>query len=75
MFAVEYDLSGAPLNGLTERLAADWKRLVDDTKITGDPRYLHQDGKPVLAIFGFYSDRFWAGYSSRFPWDHRLLQR
>jgi len=65
VFAVEYDLSGAPTNGLPERLAADWKWLVDEMKITSDPRYLHQDGKPVLVIFGFYSDRFAATVAHR----------
>jgi hypothetical protein len=58
VFAVEYDLSGAPSEGLPERVAADWTWLVDTMKITSHPRYLHQDGKPVLAVFGFYSDRY-----------------
>lgn len=65
VFAVEYDLSGARTDGLPERLAADWKWLVDEMKITADPRYLRQDGKPVLAIFGFYSDRFAATVAHR----------
>lgn len=58
VFAVEYDLSGMRPDTTLERVAADWKWLVDEMKITADPRYLHQDGKPVLAVFGFYSDRF-----------------
>lgn len=58
VFAVEYDMTGMPTDRLYERLIGDWKWLVDDTKLTADPRYLHQDGKPVLAIFGFYDDRF-----------------
>ncbi|MDR3632564.1 MAG: glycoside hydrolase family 71/99-like protein [Isosphaeraceae bacterium] len=65
IFAVEYDLSGMRAEGMPERVAADWKWLVDEMKITADPRYLRQDGKPVLAIFGFYSDRFAAGVAHR----------
>ena len=58
VFAVEYDMTGVPPGQLLERLARDWKWLVDEMKITDDPRYLRHDGKPVLAIFGFYDDRF-----------------
>jgi hypothetical protein len=41
-----------------EQLAADWKRLVDDAHLTQDGRYLRHRGKPVVFVFGFYSDRF-----------------
>src|SRR5439155_13020375 len=53
VFAVEYDMSGMPKDQLYDRLVNDWKWLVDEMKISEDPRYLHHDGKPVLAIFGF----------------------
>ncbi|MDB4925044.1 RICIN domain-containing protein [Mucilaginibacter sp.] len=33
-----------------------WKKMVDDG-IATDPRYMHQDGKPVLLIWGFFPDR------------------
>jgi hypothetical protein len=36
----------------------DWKRLVDEAKITQDGRYLHHNKKPVLFVWGFFSDRF-----------------
>jgi len=65
VFAVEYDMSGMPADRLYDRLVTDWKWLVDEMKITADPRYLHHDGKPVLAIWGFYSDRFDAGLANR----------
>ncbi len=53
-----YDLSGAAKETLYDKLVADWKRLVDEKHITNDGRYLHHNGKPVLFIWGFYSDRF-----------------
>jgi hypothetical protein len=57
IFAVEYDMSGTPPDRALEVMKADWKYLVDKMKITKDPRYLHHKGKPVLAIFGFFTDR------------------
>jgi hypothetical protein len=66
-FVVEYDLSGMKPDQLYDTLVRDWKWLVDEMKITQDARYLHHDGKPVLAIFGFFSDRFSALHA------HRLL--
>jgi hypothetical protein len=59
-YAICYDLSGAPKEKLYDRLTADWKRLVDDQKVTKDARYLHHNGKPVVFVWGFYSDRFGA---------------
>lgn len=58
VFAVCYDLSGAANDKAFDRLTTDWKRLVDDMKITEDGRYLHDHGKPVLFVWGFFSDRF-----------------
>lgn len=58
VFALGYDLSGTPKDKIYDWLIADWKRLVDDLKITQDGRYLHHNKKPVLFVFGFYPDRF-----------------
>ncbi|MBM4071661.1 MAG: hypothetical protein FJ271_22430 [Planctomycetes bacterium] len=58
VFAVEYDMTGMSSDKIVDALSRDWRRLVRDLKITQDPRYLHHNGKPVLAIFGFFSDRF-----------------
>ena len=58
VFAIGYDLTGTPKDKVFDRLVADWKRLVDEQKITQDGRYLHHNNKPVLFVFGFYSDRF-----------------
>jgi hypothetical protein len=57
-FALEYDMSGQATNTLFTRLTNDWRWLVDNLHITDDPRYLHHNGKPVLMIWGFFSDRF-----------------
>jgi hypothetical protein len=58
VFAVEYDMTGTPSEKLYDLVVNDWKWLVDEMKITEDARYLHHDGKPVLAVYGFFSDRF-----------------
>lgn len=57
-YAVCYDLSGTPKDKVFDRLTIDWKRLVDERKLTQDKQYLHHNGKPVLFVWGFYSDRF-----------------
>jgi hypothetical protein len=57
-YALCYDLSGMPSEKIYDTLTTDWKRLVDELKLTQDERYLHHRGKPVLFIWGFYSDRF-----------------
>jgi hypothetical protein len=65
VYALCYDLSGAPKEKAYDLLVADWKRLVDELKVTRDERYLHHDGKPVLFVWGFYSDRFGADLAHR----------
>lgn len=55
---VEYDLSGMQEADIVPQLTQDWQMLVGKLQITSNPRYLHQDGKPVVGIFGFYLDRF-----------------
>ena len=53
VWALTYDLSGLPTDRIFDVVTNDWKKLVDE-KVIADPRYLHQDGKPVVQIFGFY---------------------
>lgn len=65
IFAVCYDLSGCPEDRLYDRLIQDWKRLVDDLRVTADDRYLHHEGRPVLFVWGFYPDRFGAETAHR----------
>ncbi len=57
-YAVCYDLSGFAKERMVDALIADWKRLVDDRKVTEDKNYLHHNGRPVLFVWGFFSDRF-----------------
>jgi hypothetical protein len=65
VFALCYDLTDAPKEKLFDLLTADWKRLVDEAKLTRDRRYLHHGGKPVLLVWGFFSDRFGPGLAHR----------
>lgn len=58
VFAVCYDLTGMPKEKVYDTLVNDWKKLVDDKKVTTDKRYLHHNKKPVLFVWGFFSDRF-----------------
>jgi hypothetical protein len=60
IYAICYDLTDAPKDRLYELLVNDWTRLVDELKVTADRRYLHHGGKPVVFVWGFYSDRFGA---------------
>jgi hypothetical protein len=55
VWAVAYDIAGMPADRIYEVLTRDWKKIVED-KITADPRYLHQGGKPVVQVWGFYHD-------------------
>src|SRR5262245_48487556 len=58
VYAICYDMTDAPKDRLYDLLVGDWKRLVDEQKVTQDGRYLHHGGKPVVFVWGFYSDRF-----------------
>jgi hypothetical protein len=51
-YALMYDLSGLGANQI-DRVIDDWKILIDKKSITSDSTYLHDHGKPVIAIWGF----------------------
>ena len=53
VWALTYDVSGMTSDKIFDAIVADWKKQVDDG-VTRDDRYVHQNGKPVLQIFGFY---------------------
>jgi hypothetical protein len=51
VFGLMYDLSGTR-TGDVQKVIDDWKHLFDQNHLTGDRRYIHQDGKPVVAVWG-----------------------
>ena len=56
-YAVMYDLSGMRA-GQMGKLMDDWRLLNEKMEITKDPAYLHHNGKPVVAVWGFgFNDR------------------
>lgn len=64
-YAICYDLSGMKADRIYEKITNDWKQLVDSERILEDKMYLHHRGKPVLFIWGFYSDRFSAELANK----------
>ena len=52
VFAIEYDISGLNDGNINATIQNDWMYLVDEIKVTSHPNYLHEGGKPVLAIWG-----------------------
>jgi hypothetical protein len=51
-FAIEYDLTGGKESNFISEIQADWKYMVDVLKVTSHPNYLHQNGVPVVSIWG-----------------------
>ncbi len=56
VFAIMYDISGKDTNTLVGALTNDWQYLTHTLKATESPRYLHHNGKPVVALWGFGFD-------------------
>ncbi len=57
-FFIMYDMSGYAPDRCIGLMNSDWRYMVDEMKITQDSRYLHHNGRPVVGLFGFFSDRF-----------------
>lgn len=54
VWAIEYDVSSlSTVDNALEIITNDWRWLVDKAGILNDPRYIHENGKPVLFIWGF----------------------
>ena len=53
VWALAYDIAGMPTDRIYDVLTADWKRM-GAAKILQSPRYLHDGGRPVVLIWGFY---------------------
>ncbi|HET8708873.1 MAG TPA: glycoside hydrolase family 71/99-like protein [Candidatus Saccharimonadales bacterium] len=57
-FNIMYDISGQDAATLVSTIENDWQYLVDTLGVTNDPHYLHQNGKPLVVLWGFgFSDR------------------
>lgn len=58
-FSIMYDVSGVADDGtLLTKITDDWEFLVDTFDILNAPGYVHQNGKPVIAIWGIgFKDR------------------
>jgi autotransporter-associated beta strand protein len=52
VWGVEYDVSGMADATVAANLQADWEWLTTQFDILNDPRYIHEDGKPVVFIWG-----------------------
>jgi hypothetical protein len=52
-WALSYDIAGMSAERVFDVLTADWKQMVE-RKVVEDPRYLHEAGRPVVQIWGFY---------------------
>ncbi len=53
VWALSYDMAAMPTEKIFDVVTQDWKRMVDE-KITQNPRYLRNGGKPVVQLWGFY---------------------
>jgi hypothetical protein len=53
VWAIEYDTSGADPSTILSVLQNDWNLLVNTIGILKSPQYLHENGKPVVALWGF----------------------
>ena len=60
VWAMMLDLSMGRNNATTTVVMNDWKFLCDRVKVREDSRYLHQQGKPVVLLWGLgFRDRPW----------------
>ncbi|HTH81574.1 MAG TPA: RICIN domain-containing protein [Mucilaginibacter sp.] len=59
-YAFMWDMSSYGRNATKEQvyngIINQWKKMVDEG-VTSDDRYMHQDGKPVLLLWGFFPER------------------
>ena len=58
LWAVEYDVSGMPAATAYDVLKRDWSWLVNVLKVTDDPCYAREKGRPVVFLWGLpFPDR------------------
>jgi hypothetical protein len=51
-WAIEYDVTNADMATVAQVIEADWQYLNSTLGVANSPGYLHQNGKPVVAIWG-----------------------
>jgi autotransporter-associated beta strand protein len=52
IWGVEYDVSGMADSTVAAKLQADWEWLTTQFDLLNDPRYVRENGKPVVFIWG-----------------------
>ena len=52
-WAIAFDIAGMPTGKIFDVLTTEWKKLVDEG-FTRNERYLHEHGRPVVEVWGFY---------------------
>ncbi|KAH9994464.1 hypothetical protein BJV77DRAFT_994946 [Russula vinacea] len=58
VYAIMYDVSGVPAERIQDIIEADWGHLLRRKRVLNSPNYLREDGKPVIALWGFgFNDR------------------
>jgi hypothetical protein len=53
VFFLVYDVSGADPQTVSDDLRNDWSYVVKTLRLTESPAYLHDNGKPVVELWGF----------------------
>ncbi|KAI9436136.1 hypothetical protein BJY52DRAFT_1329542 [Lactarius psammicola] len=53
VYAIMYDVTGVQPDRVQEIIEADWYHLLQEKRFLLSPNYLREDGKPVIAIWGF----------------------
>jgi hypothetical protein len=51
-WAIEYDVTGADMATVVQDIESDWQYLNSILDIANSPGYLHQNGKPVVGLWG-----------------------
>lgn len=49
---VRYDVTGVSPDKIQNILEQDWIHLLHDQRILDSPNYLHEQGRPVVALWG-----------------------
>jgi len=52
-FDIMYDISGQSESTLVSTIENDWTSLVNTQNVTKNAHYLHQNGKPIVVLWGF----------------------